>query len=179
MPACSEGLELSPACGQYTLQLHFKIRPKCWVPVWSDSPGQNWVHCLCIHPPSWPSQHLFLSYGETFFCGYTHTGTRTRTYKHRCLFSIGKMVSNWRAGLFYHLIHFIELEFDRHHWLIWKPPVHRRVNRVSAQGSRQGCTTEQPKVFSVAFVVDFENKQMCIDVKQSKNSIQAYWLFHT
>lgn len=66
-----------------------------------------------------------------------------------------------------------------HHWLNPKVAWPRGVNPTAQCNVQDGTKTEQPKVFSVAFVVDFENKQMCIDVKQSKNSIQAYWLFHT
>lgn len=49
MLASSEGLELSPACGQCKLQLHFKIRTKYGVLIGSVSTRHNWVHYLCTH----------------------------------------------------------------------------------------------------------------------------------
>lgn len=153
----------------------FTSKPELFHMIALDKPGYS-----ARHPLSWLSHYLFLSYVGTitYMCthAYTHTDTQQGMYTHWCLFYLGKMMSNWRASVFYHLIHFIELRFCMHHWL---NPESSGAHPESWFSIWQGRAVEQPKAFSVAFVVDFENKQMCIDIKQSKNSVQAYWLFHT
>lgn len=96
MLASSEGLKLSPACGQCKLQLHFKIRTKYGVPMGSVSPRQDWVHCLCIHLFKTVLE-LFLNYVETTasvctrmrIC-HTHRHTHRGVHKLPRWFSIKK-----------------------------------------------------------------------------------------
>lgn len=169
MLALSEGLELSPACGQYTLPSHFKIKTKHWVSVKPDSPGWTRVYQLCVRVQFWAT------WTHSPMGIYTCTDTQghlwirmlipcrenNKSLEDRCLLSFNSL--GWIAPLA----------------LPGSCLIAGGSNPISAQSSRQSCTIEQPEVFSAAFVVDFENKQMCIDVKQSKNSVQAYWLFHT
>lgn len=102
-----------------------------------------------------------------------HVHTHAHTFKHtEAHTNIGASSYRENGGQGQFIILFASLNYDSTCTIgfIPKLPEHKGANAVTAQG----CTTEQPKVFSVAFVVDFENKQMCIDVKRSKNSIQAY-----
>lgn len=165
MLALSEGLELSPACGQYTLPPYFKIRTKHWVSVKPDSPGctssvSESSSELRGHTRLWVSTYV-RTQGHVWIRMFIPCRENNKSLEGRCLLSFNSL--GWMASLALSGSHLIA----------------GGSNPISAQGIRQSCTIEQPEVFSAAFVVDFENKQMCIDVKQSKNSVQAYWLFHT
>lgn len=156
-----------------------------WATFWSwseqiigpNSSWQPWTEpaILPLHPPtSWLSHYVFLSYVETI-----PTCTNTQRCVHWCLFFSGdnnmslesRYISSFDS-LHWSMITYVPLALSRSYLSTWEgaPFQHQAVGKAADWAAR---------VFSVAFVVDLENKQMCIDVQRSKNSVPTYWLFHT
>ena len=92
--ASSEGLEPSPTCGQYKLQLHFRIRTKHGFQLALSAPGKTGYTAFTPTLLWLPLSYFWATWKQ--LPARVHTGTHTHTHrgmhKYPCLFSVGKIV---------------------------------------------------------------------------------------